>query len=305
MKVLVTGGSGFIGGHVVDRLLEAGHTPVLFDRHARRPLPNCELILGDVRDATAVTEAIAHVDGVIHLAAVLGTQETIHNPRPAAETNVLGALNVFEAVLEYDLPAVYAAVGNYWMQNTYSISKTAAERFAFMMNQWRDGRIAVVRALNAYGPRQSAAEPFGPSKVRKIAPAFICRALSGQPIEIYGDGSQIMDMVYVRDVAEVFVRALVKGPHPEGIPYEAGTGARTTVSDIAEAVALKVLARTGSMVTVSHVPMRPGEPEHSVVLGDPDTLIPLFGQTPEFVQLYDGVDQTVEWFQRNRGVTWR
>lgn len=304
MKVLVTGGNGFIGSHVVKTLLEQGHEPVVFDRHIRKAPPGCELILGDVRDATAVTEAVAHVEGVIHLAAVLGTQETINNPRPAAETNVLGALNVFEAVAEYELPAAYAAVGNYWMENTYSISKTCAERFARMFNQERGTRIAVVRALNAYGPGQSVAAPFGPSKVRKIGPAFICRALAGQPIEIYGDGTQVMDMIHVRDVADVFVRALEVGPHPEGIPYEAGTGRPTTVLEIAEIIARDVEAKINDQVKIEHLPMRPGEPEHSIVLGDPETLRPLYQGFPVLRTLEDSIPEVVDFYGENVGVLW-
>lgn len=304
MKVLVTGGTGFIGSHVVKRLLEQGHEPVIFDRHIKMPPPGCELILGDVRDATAVTEAVAHVEAVIHLAAVLGTQETIHNPRPAAETNVLGALNVFEAVAEYELQAAYAAVGNYWMENTYSISKTCAERFARMFNQERGTRIAVVRALNAYGPGQSVAAPFGPSKVRKIAPAFICRAFAGQPIEVYGDGLQVMDMIHVQDVAEIFVRALELGPHPDGIPYEAGTGRATTVLDVAQTVAADVEGKIGDSVEIVHLPMRPGEPEHSIVLGDPGTLEPLFSGPPVLRMLEDGIPETVDFYAENVGFLW-
>jgi UDP-glucose 4-epimerase len=297
VRVLVTGGRGFIGGHVVDRLLELGHEPVIFDKQVRLH-PDAEVILGDVRDPVAVTEAAAHVEGVIHLAAVLGTQETIGNPRPAAETNVLGALNVFEAVAQYGLPAAYAAVGNHWMDNGYSITKTAAERFARMYNTERGTSIAVVRALNAYGPRQSVAAPYGHSKVRKIMPALVCRALTGVPLEVYGTGHQIMDLIHVRDVADVFVRAMLTGPHPDGI-YEAGTGRDTTVNDIADAVIAAV--GTGE---IKHLPMRPGEPPHSIVLGDPNTLTPLYGERPPFIGLDEGVAETVAWFRANEGVAW-
>ena len=296
-NVLVTGGSGFIGSHVVRQLLSDGYTPVIFDRHIRKPPPGCELILGDVRDPVAVTEAAAHAEGIIHLAAVLGTQETIGNPRPAAETNILGALNVFEAAVQYDLPVSYAAVGNHWMDNGYSITKTAAERFARMYNAERGGKIAVVRALNAYGPGQSVAAPYGHSKVRKIMPAFVCRALSGHPIEVYGDGFQRMDMIHVSDVARCFVRAMEVGPSEQ--TYEAGTGSAPTVLHIAQLV---VAAAGGGEIV--HLPMRPGEPEHSVVRGDPSTLAPLFGDRPEFIPLPVGIAETVGWFAANRGVTW-
>jgi len=106
MKVGVTGGAGFIGGH-------RGHEPLVLDHHNRRlHRDDVEVLLGDVRDETAVFELAAHVDAIINLAAVLGTQETIQRPRPSAETNILGSLNVFEAADRYQLPVVYAGVGN-------------------------------------------------------------------------------------------------------------------------------------------------------------------------------------------------
>ena len=83
-RVGVTGGGGFIGSYVVEELIRKGYEPVIFDHTTNRTYPgDCELFLGDVRDNVAMTEFAAHVDGIIHLAAVLGTQETIQNPRPA------------------------------------------------------------------------------------------------------------------------------------------------------------------------------------------------------------------------------
>lgn len=292
MKILVTGGSGFIGRHVSDELLERGHTPVILDRHIRARRHDCEQILGNTRDSETVTEAVAHVDGVIHLAGVLGTAETIHNPRPAADTNVLGGLNVFEAIAQYGLPAVNIAVGNYWFNNTYSITKHAAERFALMYNEERGTKIAVVRALNAYGPSQVPAAPFGASKVRKIMPAFVCRALLGQPIEVYGDGEQVMDMVHVRDVARTLVNALLV---PHGVydrVMDCGTGRATTVNKIAGLVA----AETGGSVT--HLPMRAGEKPGEIVLADP-TSLPTEVAGGRFVDLEDGVTETVAWYRTN------
>src|SRR5215217_4756458 len=99
-KVGVTGGMGFIGRYVVEELQDNGLVPVIFDHHRRSPGEydrDVEVFFGDVRDETAMTEFAAHVDGMIHLAAVLGTQETIHNPRPAALSNLMGGLNFLEA----------------------------------------------------------------------------------------------------------------------------------------------------------------------------------------------------------------
>jgi len=296
--VLVTDGNGFIGRYVVEELIARGHEVAVLDTRFREPVPGAQLVLGDIRDSTAVTEAVAHADGLIHLAGVLGTQETINNPRPAAETNILGGLNVLEASAQYDIPMVNIAVGNYWMNNTYSITKNTVERFAMMMNKYRGTRITTVRALNAYGPRQTAAAPYGPSKVRKIMPSFICRALEGEPIEIYGDGTQIMDMIYVADVARVLVQALEvtdkSGPVLDVL--EAGTGRETTVNEIAQVVAARVGTDTNQAVQITHLPMRPGEDEKSIVLGNPKTLEPIGLDGSDFVPLEDGVLHSVDYF---------
>jgi UDP-glucose 4-epimerase len=258
MRVLVTGGLGFIGTYVCETLKGLDHEPVVIDRKAGAD------IFGDIRDSSAVSEAIYETDGFIHVAGVLGTQETLRNPDAAVETNIVGGLNIFKAARDYSRPGVYIAVGNHWMNNPYSISKTTAERFAFMANAEWGTRIAVVRALNAYGPRQKVAP------VRKIMPTFITAALRGDPIVVYGDGEQVMDCVYVNDVARVLVRALLVDHGVYDSVFEAGTGRPTTVNEIAEAV----IAEVGSG-TVEHAPMRPGEPGNSVVLGNPLTLEPL------------------------------
>ena len=167
-----------------------------------------------------------------------------------------------------------------------------------MMNKYRGTRITTVRALNAYGPRQTAAAPYGPSKVRKIMPSFICRALEGEPIEIYGDGTQIMDMIYVADVARVLVQALEvtdkSGPVLDVL--EAGTGRETTVNEIAQVVAARVGTDTNQAVQITHLPMRPGEDEKSIVLGNPKTLEPIGLDGSDFVPLEDGVLHSVDYF---------
>ena len=300
-KILVTGGTGFIGRYVVEELQLRGFKPSVLDRHQATgsvgDVFDVDTYFGDIKDSTLVTDAVSHVDGVIHLAGVLGTQETIGNPRPAAETNILGGLNVIEACAQYDVPLINIAVGNWWMTNTYSITKNTVERFVQMVQKYRGKSMASVRALNAYGPRQVPAAPFGPSRVRKIMPSFCCKAIAGEPIEIYGDGSQVMDMIYVEDVARIMVSALEEldsGGRFETI--EAGTGVDTTVADIAEQVATAVLALTGQTVTVTNLPMRPGEDPGSVVLGDPATLLQLGIKSEELTTLAAGTHKTVAYF---------
>ncbi|MGI8333492.1 NAD-dependent epimerase/dehydratase family protein [Actinomadura scrupuli] len=312
MKIGLTGGAGFIGGHLIEELVGRGHQVIVFDHRGRVDaqillnMPEYDreavtVMLGDVRDATAVTELAAHVDGIIHLAAVLGTQETIQNPRPSAEINILGSLNVFEAAAQYGLPVVYAGVGNHWMRDhgagSYTISKSAAEDFTRMFNQFRDGRIAVVRPVNAYGPRQSIAAPYGTSKVRKILPALTCRALTGAPIEVYGDGTQVSDCVWVKDVAAAFVSALeftAAGGAPPAMPVEVGPAGSRTVNDIARLVAAEAAQIVGGdPVQIVHLPMRPGEVPNAVVSAEVATLKQIGLDADDFLPLKEGIRATV------------
>lgn len=304
MRVLITGGSGFIGSHVAKELDRRGDVPVVLDRHGTSS-SRYESYLGDVRDATAVTETMAHVDAWVHLAAVLGTQETIANPRPSAETNIFGSLNMLEAAAQYHLPGVYIAVGNHWMENTYSITKTTAERLCRMFNNERGTFVNVVRCVNAYGPGQTAAAPFGPSRVRKIIPSFACRALSGFAIEVYGDGEQVSDMVYVEDVAKVLVDALELAKAGKVVAHvlEAGPSEHHTVFQIAELVRDEAERYTRQKVRINHLPMRPGEVPGDKVTADPSTLTAA-GIGRVLVPVEEGMRRTVEWFWRNKGETW-
>lgn len=306
MKTLVTGGSGFIASWVRKELLARGHTVLVMDHQDRRAglADGEEFFLGDVRDATAVTEAAAHCEGIIHLAAVLGTQETIHNPRPSAETNILGSLNVFEAATQYRLPTVYAGVGNHSFRligtGCYTITKSAAEDLARMYNLYRNGgNITIVRPVNAYGPGQSVAAPYGTSKVRKILPALSCRALTGAPIEVYGDGTQISDCVYVADVATAFVQALehTAAHGPTERPVEVGPMESRTVNDIARLVGEYAAELTGrEPVEITHLPMRPGEIPNAVVSSDTETLKQIGLDAADFVPLEEGIRRTVGYF---------
>jgi len=317
VKVGITGGAGFIASHIIEELVARGHSVIVFDhlgRVDREVLAKADpegrdyitRMMGSVTDERAVYELAAHVEGIIHLAAVLGTQETIKAPKPSAETNILGSLNVFEAANRYDLPVVYAGVGNHWMRNegtgSYTISKTAAEDFARMFNAYREGRISIVRPVNAYGPRQSVAAPYGTSKVRKILPAFTCRALTGTDIEVYGDGTQISDCVYVTDVAKTFVTALehTSAHGPVSRPVEVGPVSSLTVNEIARLVAIYAASETGQpQVHLKHLPMRPGEVPNAVVSADTDTLKQLGMDARDFVPLEDGIARTVGWYAEN------
>jgi UDP-glucose 4-epimerase len=182
----------------------------------------------------------------------------------------------------------------------YTITKSAAEDLTRMYNLYRDGgRITTVRPVNAYGPGQSIAAPYGTSRVRKIAPAFVCRALTGADIEVYGDGTQISDCVYVEDVARAFVSALehtaVNGPTER--PVEVGPLTSVTVNDIARLVAEYAADVTGrEPVGIKHLPMRPGEVPNAVVSSDTSTLAQIGLSAADFVSLEEGIRRTVYYY---------
>lgn len=293
MKVLVTGGNGFIGRHVCRKIRERDFTVSAFDRttyHSGHSYYGNELYFhGDIKDAEAVLEAVSHCDGVIHLAGLLGTKETVDYPIPTVQTNLIGTLNVLDACRRHNVPCVDITLGNYWMNNPYSITKNAAERFAFMYNKEHGTKIAVVRGMNVYGPGQKLAP------VKKIVPSVVMAALKGEDITIYGDGQQIADMIFVEDIAEILVRALLVDHGVYDKEFQAGCGLNTTVNEVVD----RILEITASKSKVIHTEMRAGEQPGAVVKADRENwhLEKLGWTYDDFTPLCEGLKRTVEYYR--------
>jgi len=303
MNILITGGSGFIGRHVVANCRRRGHNVMIYDLVAPA-FDGAIYCSGDIRQPAKLRSCIEQCDGVIHLAGVLGTAETLADPADSVTTNVLGSFNVFEAcrstnetgsvnVFEAcrraEKPCVYIAVGNHFMLNPYSITKTTAEKLALMFNREYGTRIAVVRGLNAYGPYQKH------KPVRKVIPNFILPALRDEPLIVYGSGDQIMDFIYVEDIAEILCRALFDNHKCYHDIIEAGSGRRTTISYIAETVIR--LAESGSQIL--HHAMRAGEEPDSIVLADVRTLASLNYNISQMVDIEEGLRRTIRFYREN------
>ena len=171
-----------------------------------------------------------------------------------------------------------------------------------MFNNNRGTRVNIVRAVNAYGTGQLAAQPYAHSKVRKITPAFICRGLSNTPIEIYGDGTQVSDMVWVGDVARVLVSALEGADRGEvyGEAVEVGDGSQTTVREVAELI----VELTGSTAGVKYLPMRPGENVGDKVFANHQTLHHVGITREDLRPLREGMQETVNYFRETEGTKW-
>lgn len=217
--ILVTGGHGFIGQAVCRRITELGDTPKVVD------LPD-----GDIRDPHSTRAAVEGCDGVINLAGTLGTSETIGADRDMIDSNIVGALNVADACAAEDIPFVQIGTGHKGTLNVYAVTKACAEDLLLTRARWLGHKVNVVRAFHAYGPGQKAPAPWGTGTVTKIIPNFVCRALTDTDIPIHGSGLQLVDLVYVDDVARLLVAALDGG---FGHVLEAGTGYGRTVADVA------------------------------------------------------------------------
>lgn len=284
--ILVTGGNGFIGGHVVDLLREEGYRVTVLDCLGRPHRDDVDFVLGDVRDERTMRALAERHQGIVNLAGILGTSETLAHPQSTVAFNLLGALPTFEAARHAGIPVAHVTVGNWWMDNPYAITKHAAERLAFHFNREHGTRIAVVRGLNVYGERQKLAP------VRKLVPNLIVPALRGEEIVLYGDGEQRMDMIHVRDAARVLVQALVTEHGAWDQVFEAGQGDAPTVNELCDQV-----LRLAGATRVRHVPMRAGEPPRAVVRGDPSTLAPLGLTASDFLPLEEGLKRTVAFYR--------
>jgi UDP-glucose 4-epimerase len=247
MRILVTGGAGFIGSAVRRHLNTLGWEMVSFDS----PYDVC-----NPRDSY---DAVSGVDGVIHLAGILGTEETIDAAGLLVNVNIGGAINVLEACEHHRVPMVQIGTGHRGQLNTYAITKACAEDIALMRARFRGQQVNIVRAFHAYGPGQKAPKPYGEATVRKIIPAFVCAALTGDPLMVNGTGEQTIDLVHVDDVARALVEAL-EGPYGQVI--EAGTGHAVSVTD----AACDVIQECRSTSQLRYQKMRDGEPYTSHVV---------------------------------------
>jgi UDP-glucose 4-epimerase len=304
VKVLVTGGAGFIGSHAVDRLLAAGHTVDVVDNLAtgrRERLPAAaRLHVCDLRDRRLdALVAAARPEVVVHVAAQAAVSRSVADPRFDASVNVLGTIGLLEACRRAGVRrAVYTSTGGAAYGDTdvvptpedhplrpaspYGVSKTTAERYLECWAGLTDSRALTLRLANVYGPRQ---DPAGEAGVIAI---FTSRLLSGAPCVVNGDGEQTRDYFYVGDVADAIVRAVESDA--VGVA-NIGTGAETTVNELYR----QLMRLTGAGRPAEHGPARPGEQRRSLL--DASRAKALLGWST-ITSLDEGLAQTVAWFRK-------
>lgn len=240
MKIAITGGNGFLGQAALAAAETAGHAAWSFDR------AHGDDILGPL-------DGLDGADTVIHLAGMLGTSELFDTPEDAVQANVVGTLRVLRWCQENG--AGYVGIGMPDVfPSVYTATKMCAARLATAWHLAYGLRVSHVRAFNAYG----AGQKYGEGHPQKILPTFARAAWAGQPLPIWGDGEQTMDLVHADDVGRMLVDA---AQHGDDVAFDAGTGQAVTVNELAEAV----LAVTGSRGGVEYLPMRTGETPTRIV----------------------------------------
>ncbi|MEM7008492.1 MAG: SDR family NAD(P)-dependent oxidoreductase [Thermodesulfobacteriota bacterium] len=306
MKILVTGGAGFIGSWVADGFVESGHEVVIIDDLSTGVEENlnksAHFIKCDIRDKEHVDKIISEFkpDIIDHHAAQIDVRKSVQNPMNDAEINIIGTLNLIEAALKNDVKKfIFASTGGAiygepeiipadektypYPISPYGTSKYAIEKYLGYYNYVHGFKYVALRYANVYGPRQN---PHGEAGVIAI---FSSRILAGKACTIFGDGSQTRDYVYVEDVARANLLSL---DAPVG-SYNIGTGVESSVNDLIS----ELKKSSGSNFIVEHGEERPGEVQSISLKADlaENTL----GWKPE-TDLTKGIKKTWDWFAAHK-----
>jgi UDP-glucose 4-epimerase len=310
MKVLVTGGAGFIGSHLADRLLRDGHEVVVIDNEAtgkrQNVPPGARYVEGDVRRREDLDVAFSGgVDAVCHIAGQVSLALSFVDPVGDLRTNVEGTVNVLGACVKHRVQRLLYASSMTAYGRTdvlpiaetapcapisyYGITKYAAERYVHTtverVDLGFDFHVTSFRMYNVYGPRQALDNPY-----QGVLGIFLGNLLRGEPLTIFGDGGQSRDFVYIDDVAEAWSRALT-APSTYGGVFNLGSGRRLSINELVQH-ALATFGQAPSSERIRHAPARSGEQRH--VEADVTLARKVLGWEPR-VPFDQGLAETVRW----------
>lgn len=272
MKILVTGGAGFIGSNIVKQLLILGHEPIVLDNlssgYKENLIPNVIFYEGDVRDVSFLKKISQECKIIIHLAASVGNKRSIDHPQLDAEINLIGTLNVLETARSAGINRVVfsSSAGIFGELKTlpiaedhpqepdspYGTSKLAAEKMCLVYNKLYGMHNICLRYFNVFGPHQRF-DAYG-----NVIPIFANRLLRKEPIHIFGDGEQTRDFVNVRDVVSANLKAAFS-EEIQGV-FNIGSGSRISINNLAE----MMQKAAGVTTDIQYLPPRPGDVRDSL-----------------------------------------
>ncbi|EEP61160.1 NAD-dependent 4,6-dehydratase LegB [Sulfurihydrogenibium yellowstonense] len=316
-RVLVTGSGGFIGSHLVERLLEEGCEVVAFvkynslnkwgwlDSFDKKVLDKIEIFTGDIRNSDSVRKAVKSVDVVFHLAALISIPYSYISPESYVETNINGTLNILQACMDYSIEKVLITSTSEVYgtakfvpitedhpkqgQSPYSATKIAADYLAESFYRSFDLPVVIVRPFNTYGPRQSA---------RAVIPTIITQLLSGYEEIKLGSLHPTRDLVYVKDTVEGFVR-LAECDSAIGKEVNIATQSEISIQDLAKKLINKI--NPNAKIVSEDVRIRPQNSEVERLLGSNEKLKELTGWIPE-TDIDRGLELTIEWFKNEENL---
>ncbi|MFQ6106373.1 MAG: SDR family oxidoreductase [Thermoplasmata archaeon] len=302
-KVLVTGGAGFIGSHVTERLCPSNDVMVLDDLStgSRDNLSalggDVDFFEGDIRDTEILEDALHSTDLVFHCAAQVSVERSVESPVETDQINVEGTVNLLDRCRKTDVERlIFVSSSSVYGSNPelpkkeemqprpespYAVSKMMGEQYCRLFNELYGLPCVVLRCFNVYGPRQQASSPYA-----SVIPRFISAILHEQKPTVFGDGEQTRDFVFVDDVTDALLRAAeVKNARGEIINI--ASGEPTSILDLLEVLG-QIFGRDIDPVFEDH---RPGDVRHSVA--DITKAKELLGFTPR-IHLANGLQRTVD-----------
>ncbi|HVT59327.1 MAG TPA: NAD-dependent epimerase/dehydratase family protein [Thermoanaerobaculia bacterium] len=316
MKVLITGGGGFLGSHLGDGLLAQGHEitalDISTDLKVRHNLdnPRFRYLKGSVFDADLLESMVAKSDLVYHLAAVVGVEHYVEDPFHVLNVNVNGTQNVLKFAHRYDKPLVFASTSEVYGKSKdtpfredgdrllgsteidrwcYSTSKAVGEHFCFAYGKL-GLPVVIVRFFNAYGPRLDRID------VGRVITIFMGQLLRGDDLTVIGDGMQTRAFTYVDDAVAALIRAGTR-PQAVGGIFNIGTDRETTIMELAETM-IRACPGTGSRIRLVRQEEVYGQSYEDIPRRFPDItrMRTILGVEPE-TPLEEGLRRTIDWFR--------